>query len=86
MITPDPKHSGYLAGLAETVKEQRRFLGWTKSRLSTASGYSAQEIKRLESGVVSPMSYTVRRLAEALHLEHWELLRMVEERIDGGQQ
>ena len=86
MTTPDPSHRKYQQALAAVLTDQCEFLGWTLFDLARESGICNQSVKKIMGGSVSPMSYTVRRLATALHLEHWELLRMVREYEEVGVQ
>ena len=77
----DHDHTAFTKAVAAEIKEQREFLGWTYADLARAADSDGQTIKKIESGSVSPKSYTVRRLAHALDLHHDELISLVEKRL-----
>lgn len=59
----NPRHSG------QRLRALREARGWDQGQLSSASGIAHETISRLEHGVATPHSVTVRALAEALDVE-----------------
>ena len=78
----DHDHKAFTKAVAAEIKEQREFLGWTYADLGRAADSDGQTIKKIESGCVSPGSYTLRRIAHALDLHHDELIAFVDGRLN----
>lgn len=55
--------------IAEQVREARKKLGWTQSELAARCRLDIRTIQRIESGEVSPRSFTLRLINEALGKE-----------------
>lgn len=52
--------------IAEQVREARKRRGWTQSELAARCRLDIRTIQRIESGEVSPRSFTLRLINEAL--------------------
>lgn len=56
------------------LKVYRNNSGLTQESLANKSGISIRTIQRIEKGLSSGSPYTLKKLAEILKLENWELL------------
>ena len=62
-----------LLKLGARLKELRKVRGLTQEALAEEVDLTPQYLSRLESGHQSPSVETMAKLAEALHVELWEL-------------
>src|SRR5919109_932734 len=70
------------AVIAGRVRESRRRLGWTVSRLATETGLSKGMLSRIENMQVSPSLATLARLAESLSVPVTAFFRGLSEEQD----
>lgn len=69
--------------LGRRVYAVRELRGLTQERLAERMEMSAKSISDIERGVVNPRLETLHKLATALGLELWELLRFEEKTATG---
>jgi transcriptional regulator with XRE-family HTH domain len=65
-------------GLGLAIRERRRALGLSQDALAERSGLDRLNVGRIERGERSPRLDTLARIADALDVRPWELLREAE--------
>lgn len=66
-------------GLGAAVRKLRQERGWTQEELAEAADLHMTYISDLERGARSPGLTTQQRLANALGVKVWELLKLAED-------
>jgi len=56
------------------IKDYRKASGLTQESLANKSGISIRTIQRIEKGLSSGSLYTLKKIADVLKIESWELL------------
>jgi transcriptional regulator with XRE-family HTH domain len=72
-----------LRGLGSAVRKLRQEHGWTQEELAEAAELHMTYISDLERGARSPGLSTQQRLATALGVKVWELMKLAEENQRG---
>ena len=67
--------------MIRNVERLRMAKGWSKNRLSQISGVNSGHLSRILNRDVSPSIRALDKLAKALGVEVWELLRDEEEEM-----
>ncbi|MEG1433091.1 helix-turn-helix domain-containing protein [Eubacterium sp.] len=70
--------------LGEKIKEIRKRKGMLQSLLSEKAGLSMRTLQRYESGEREPTFKTVRKIAEALEVDPWEIVGFNDIEIEAG--
>lgn len=72
-----------LSKLVQLLAEKRKAAGWSKNRLAQQAGLSIGAIRFIEDGKRKPSMETLLRIAEALEVDLWKVLKEATETVKG---